>query len=62
MKLHVEIRNERFTELLDPTEELEQLETGFDFVEGPIWNPIESSLIFIVGLAQSHFFNILSTP
>ena len=44
--MHVEIRHERFTEILDPAEELEQLETGFDFVEGPIWHPIESSLIF----------------
>ena len=46
MKLDVEIRKERFTEIIDPSEELEQLETGFDFVEGPIWHPIESSLIF----------------
>ena len=44
--MNMEIRDERFTELINPAEELEQLETGFDFVEGPIWNPIESSLIF----------------
>ena len=46
MTLHLEIRNERLAEIINPTEELEQLETGFDFVEGPIWNPIEASLIF----------------
>jgi gluconolactonase len=44
--MDAEIRNERFTEIIDPSEKIEQLETGFDFLEGPIWHPIESSLIF----------------
>lgn len=46
MTMQVEIRNQRFTEIIDPAKELEQLETGFDFVEGPIWHPNDSSLIF----------------
>lgn len=46
MKLQLEIHSQGFTEFLDPAQELEQLETGFDFVEGPIWHPSESSLIF----------------
>lgn len=53
MILQVEIRDERFSDILDPAKELKQLETGFDFVEGPIWNPIDSSLLFSDVLGNS---------
>ena len=46
LTMDVEKRNDIFKDILDPAQELEQLETGFDFVEGPIWHPIKSSLIF----------------
>jgi len=42
----IEIRDSRFTELIDPEQEIEQLLTGFDFTEGPAWNPVDRSLIF----------------
>ena len=44
--MQIEIHDKRITQILDPGQELQQLETGFDFVEGPIWHPGESSLIF----------------
>ena len=44
--MKVEIRNERFRQIINPNDEIVQLENGFDFVEGPIWHPIESSLKF----------------
>ncbi|MEK6221035.1 MAG: SMP-30/gluconolactonase/LRE family protein [Chloroflexota bacterium] len=46
MKIHLDIHDQRIIELLDPALELEQLETGFDFVEGPIWHPTKSALVF----------------
>lgn len=57
MALQVEIRDERFADIIDPANELRRLESGFDFVEGPIWNPIESSLIFsdILGNSIYHW-------
>ncbi len=44
--MDVEIRNDRFTQIIDPATELEQITTGFDFLEGPIWHPQEKSVIF----------------
>lgn len=41
-----DIRNERLTQIIDPAVELEQVATGFDFLEGPVWHPGEQSLIF----------------
>ena len=36
----------RFHQLISPQSELEQLATGFDFVEGPIWHPTYKSIMF----------------
>ena len=44
--MNVAIRDDRVTELIDPAVELEQVATGFDFLEGPIWHPHEKSVIF----------------
>lgn len=44
--MNVEIRDNRFTQVIDPAAELEQIATGFDFLEGPIWHPGEKSVIF----------------
>ncbi len=41
-----EIRDDRSTQVIDPAVELEQIATGFDFLEGPIWHPHEKSIIF----------------
>ena len=42
----IEIRDPRFTELIDPEQDIDRLLTGFDFTEGPAWNPVDRSLIF----------------
>lgn len=46
-----DIRRPTFTDLIDPSTELEQVASGFEFVEGPIWHPAEAHLTFsdIVG-------------
>jgi len=44
--MKAEIRDPRFTELIDPEQDIERLLTGFDFTEGPAWNPVDRSLIF----------------
>jgi len=44
--MKIEIRAPRFTELIDPEQDIDQLLTGFDFTEGPAWNPDDRSLIF----------------
>jgi gluconolactonase len=44
--MHVEIRDDRFVEVAGRDIEIEKLVTGFLFVEGPIWNPNDESLIF----------------
>jgi len=33
-------------ELLDSEMSFDQLATGFEFLEGPIWNPVEESVVF----------------
>jgi len=44
--MEIEIRDSRFKELIDPGQDQEQLLTGFEFTEGPVWNPVNRSLIF----------------
>jgi len=44
--MNVEIRSERFREVVGDDVVLERLATGFDFTEGPIWHPIEHHLTF----------------
>jgi len=51
----LEIRDDRLTHLIDPAAELEQVATGFDFLEGPIWHPVEKSVIFSDILGNSIF-------
>ena len=55
--MDVLIRSPRFTDLIDPAQDLERVATGFDFTEGPIWNPRERSLIFsdILGNSIYHW-------
>src|SRR4051812_7044758 len=38
--------SERLRELVDPTAEVERIATGFEFVEGPIWNAEDRYLLF----------------
>lgn len=42
----VEIRNARFLDIVGDDVAFEQLGSGFDFTEGPIWHPTEKHLIF----------------
>lgn len=44
--MSVEIRDPRFREVVGEDVVLEELGSGFDFIEGPIWNPREKHLIF----------------
>ena len=44
--MNVEIRNERFRDVVGEDAYVEQLGTGFDFTEGPMWNHAENHLIF----------------
>jgi gluconolactonase len=53
--MNVEICDARFTQVIDPAVELEQIATGFDFLEGPIWQPYEKSIIFSDILGNSIF-------
>jgi gluconolactonase len=41
----VEIRDDRFADVVDPSATLEQLATGFLFTEGPLWDPREGCLL-----------------
>lgn len=43
--MHVEIRDERFRAVIDDVE-IEEVGSGFEFTEGPIWNHVEKHLIF----------------
>jgi len=54
VEVNVEIRHNRFTQIIGTEIELEQIATGFDFVEGPVWHPYDKFLIFsdIVGNAM----------
>lgn len=44
--MNLESRNPAFTDLISPDAQLEQIASGFDFTEGPIWHPQTQSLIF----------------
>ena len=44
--LDVEIRDQRFTQVIGADAELEQVTSGFQFVEGPVWHPYEGFLLF----------------
>jgi len=44
--MEIDIRDSQLKELIDPGRDLEQLLTGFEFTEGPVWNPVERTLIF----------------
>ena len=55
--MNVEVFDSRFNQLIDTEREIEQVATGFEFTEGPIWHPGEKSLIFndIIGNAIYHW-------
>lgn len=40
------VRDSRVRQLIDPDGDLETVVSGFDFTEGPIWQPNEQTLIF----------------
>lgn len=44
--MSVDIRDPRFREIVGDEVQLEELGSGFDFTEGPIWHPREKHLIF----------------
>lgn len=44
--MNVEIRDERFRQVVGYDAPVEELATGFDFTEGAAWNHVESCLIF----------------
>ena len=44
--LIADVRDGGFHNLIAPDCDLEQLATGFDFVEGPIWHPTYKSILF----------------
>jgi len=44
--MNVEIRDDRFRDVVGEDVYVEQLGTGFDFTEGPMWNHVEKHLIF----------------
>ncbi len=52
--MEIELRDERFTQVIDTDAELEQVVSGFEFLEGPVWHPKEKHLVFsdIVGNAM----------
>lgn len=44
--MSVEIRDERFRQVVDPDSEIEQVATGFSFTEGAMWNAKTRTLVF----------------
>lgn len=44
--MNVEIRDDRFRDVVGEDVYVEQLGTGFDFTEGPMWHHVEKHLIF----------------
>lgn len=44
--MSIDVRDPRFTSLVSKDAVMEQLGTGFDFTEGPVWHPHEKHLIF----------------
>jgi gluconolactonase len=46
MTVQVDIRDERFTRIVNTNAEVETVASGFRFLEGPVWHPHEHSLMF----------------
>lgn len=46
INVNAEVNHNDFHKLIDLNSELEQIATGFDFIEGPIWHPSYKSIIF----------------
>ena len=44
--MYVEIRDQRFRQVVGSDAPVEELATGFDFIEGAVWNHVEAFLIF----------------
>ena len=44
--MNVEIRDEKFRAVVGVDVEIEEVGSGFEFTEGPIWNHVEKHLIF----------------
>jgi gluconolactonase len=44
--MSIDVRDPRFTAIVRKDSVLEQLGSGFDFTEGPVWHPYEKHLIF----------------
>ena len=44
--MNVEIRDERFRQVVGDDAPIEELATGFDFTEGAVWNHVDGYLIF----------------
>jgi len=44
--MNVEIRDEKFRAVVGGNVEIEEVGSGFEFTEGPIWNHVEKHLIF----------------
>ncbi len=42
----IEVNSPRLHEVVDPDAEVEQVATGFEFTEGPVWNGLEGFLLF----------------
>ena len=61
----IEVRDERFFDVVEENLELETLADGFAFTEGPIWHPREQHLTFsdipynrmLVGANRSGFLS-----
>lgn len=49
--MNIHVWDTRFTHIIAPDAELEQIASGFEFIEGPVWHPYDQHLIFsdIVG-------------
>jgi gluconolactonase len=46
LSVNIEVRDQRLLNIVEATIELEELATGFAFLEGPIWHPYEQHLTF----------------
>jgi gluconolactonase len=46
LSVDIEVRDQRIFDIIEEKTELEELATGFQFLEGPIWHPYEQHLTF----------------
>jgi len=46
MEFTIEKHNDRIFEIVEEHDILEQVATGFRFLEGPVWHPVKKTLIF----------------